>query len=81
MRLPCTQSQGYCKMTSKCLNWRIATAVKHEIRTNTNARNKIISNNVVSNKYIVYICVGVTVEDYGKQAFYIRSCYIRRQFY
>ncbi len=36
--------------------------------------NNVITNNVVTNKYITYLCIGITVEDYGEQAFYIRHC-------
>ena len=33
-----------------------------------------VSNNIISNKYIIYLCAGITDDDYGKQAFYIRRC-------
>ena len=43
--------------------------------------NDFISNNIVSNKYITYLCAGTTVEDHGEQAFYIRCRHVGRQLY
>ena len=40
--------------------------------------NIFIGNNIISNRYITYICEVITVEDYGEQAFYIRRCDLGR---
>lgn len=45
------------------------------------APNNFISNNIVSNNYITYLCGGIIFEHYGEQTFYIRSCHIWRQLY
>lgn len=39
--------------------------------------NNIISNNLISNKIVLYLCTWIRFEDYGEQAFYIRRCRIR----
>ncbi len=60
------------------MNWCVATAVKYGIHSKTRTTNIFISNNIISNKYITYLCAGVTIKDYGEQAFYIRRCDLGR---
>lgn len=77
--------QGLRWMVDKCPTVAIQIGVlQQQLKTSSDPKpctyNNFITNNLVSNNYITYFCIRITIEDYG-QAFYIRCCDIGRQLY